>query len=56
MAASGKRLIGKSVFITGAAQGIGRASAVVSTNNITEQRTESLVCPPSRLAGMKEHM
>ena len=30
MAASGKRLVGKSVLITGAAQGIGRASAVVS--------------------------
>ncbi|XP_003384090.1 PREDICTED: 3-hydroxybutyrate dehydrogenase type 2-like [Amphimedon queenslandica] len=32
MAASGKRLIGKSVLITGAAQGIGRASAMACRN------------------------
>ena len=52
MAASGKRLIGKSVLITGAAQGIGRASAVVSANNLTKKRLSLF----SRLAGMKELM
>ena len=50
--ATGGRLVGKVVFITGAAQGMGRASALVRNSPRTQQHPQSACTgstPPSEM-------